>query len=254
MNDSRERTVVAAFVSIANTLSAGGYDTVDLYSSLTEDCARLLDVASAGLLLADGHGKLHLAAASSERTEDVEHFQLQREQGPCVDCFHRGEPVLVADLRQERERWPQFVPAAEAAGFRSVHALPMRLRDTVLGTLGLFGTHTGTLDDEDLHLGQALADVASLALVVNRASADQATINRQLQEALNSRVVLEQAKGVLAQTGGLDMDQAFAVLRRYARDHSHNLGEVAARTVSRELSGDALLAHARAKGLELPSR
>lgn len=253
MNDSRERAVVAAFVSIANTLSAGGYDTVDLYSSLTEDCARLLDVASAGLLLADGHGRLHLAAASSERTEDVEHFQLQRDEGPCVDCFREGAPVYVADLRQERARWPQFVPAAEAAGFRSVHALPMRLRDTVLGALGLFGTRVGTLDKDDLHLVQALADVASLALIVNRASTDQATINRQLQEALNSRIVVEQAKGVLAQTGSLDMDQAFAILRRYARDHGQGLANVAARTVSRELPGRAILDHARAKGVELPS-
>lgn len=253
MNDSRERSVVAAFVSIANTLSAGGYDTVDLYASLTEDCARLLDVASAGLLLADPNGKLHLAAASSERTEDVEHFQLQREEGPCVDCYHQGAPVLVADLRLERTRWPQFVSAAEAAGFLSVHALPMRLRGTVLGALGLFGTHAGALVEEDLHLGQALADVASLALVVNRASADQAVINRQLQEALTSRVVLEQAKGVLAQNGGLDMDQAFAVLRCYARDHGLRLADVAVRTVGRELSGGALLEHARSRGVALPS-
>lgn len=251
MSETRERTVISAFVSIAGTLSTGEYDTVDLYSTLTEDCARLLDVASAGLLLADAHGKLHLAAASSERTEDVEHYQLQRDEGPCVDCYRGGEPVLVADLRQEWKRWPQFVPAAEAAGFRSVHALPMRLRDTVLGALGLFGTRTGMLDEEDLHLGQALADVASLALVVNRASADQATINRQLQEALNSRVVLEQAKGALAQVGGLDMDQAFAVLRRYARDHGHRLAEVAARTVNRELSGEELLRHARSTGMNV---
>lgn len=254
MNEPREHAVVAAFVHIANTLSAGEYDTVDLYTSLTQDCVRLLSVASAGLLLADARGRLHVAAASSERTQDLEHFQLQRDQGPCLDCFHTGAPVLVPDLRADTARWPQFAPAAEAAGFRSVHAVPMRLRENVLGSLGLFATATGTLNEEDLYLGQALADVASLALVANRASADQATVHLELESALQSRVVLEQAKGFLAYLGGLDMDQAFAVLRRYARDHQHKLTDVAARTVSRDLDATKILDHARSRGIDLPSR
>ncbi len=192
----REQAVIAAFVGIARSLTEG-YDVVELHSILTADCVRLLDIASAGLMLADRDGVLHLMAASSERMHDIETFQLQRHEGPCLDCYQDGSPVLVYDLSQEQQRWPQFVPAALAAGFTSVHALPMRLQDSVLGTLGLFGTQPGRLTQEDLHLGQALADVASLALVAEKNSADKDVINAQLQTALQSRVVLEQAKGLL---------------------------------------------------------
>jgi GAF domain-containing protein len=248
VNADRERAVIAAFVEIARSLTEG-YDVVELHSNLTTDCERLLDIASAGLLLADRGGVLHLMAASSERTHDIETFQLQRHEGPCLDCYRDGSPILVEDLSREQQRWPQFVPAALAAGFTSVHALPMRLHDNVLGTLGLFGTHPGRLTDEDLHLGQALADVASLALVAEKNSADKDVINAQLQTALQSRVVLEQAKGLLAQSGGLDMEQAFAVLRRYARDHNQKLSQVAAQAVERTLTARVLLDHAQGKGI-----
>jgi GAF domain-containing protein len=245
---NREPAVIAAFVAIARSLTEG-YDVVELHSSLTADCVRLLDIASAGLLLADRVGVLHLMAASSERTHEIETFQLQRHEGPCLDCYNDGSPVLVEDLSREEQRWPQFVPAALAAGFTSVHALPMRLQDHVLGTLGLFGTQPGPLTQEDLHLGQALADVASLALVAEKNSADKDVINTQLQTALQSRVILEQAKGLLAQSGGLDMEQAFAVLRGYARDHNQKLSHVAAQAVERTLSARVLLDHAQGKGI-----
>ncbi len=246
MSAERERSVSAAFVSIANSL-ADGYDPVDLFTGLTTDCARLLDVASAGLLLADGRGVLHVMAASSDATLDLETYQLQREEGPCLDCYRTGSPVLVPDLSTERARWPVFVPAATAAGFAAVHAVPMRLRDVVLGTLGLFSTHVGALNAEDLDLAQALAHVASVALVADKALSDKSAINEQLETALRSRVILEQAKGVLAERGNLDMAQAFAALRGYARDHNQKLSDLALRLVSREIPANQVLHHARTR-------
>lgn len=246
MSADRERQVTQAFVSLANSL-VDGFDVVDLLSGLTTDCARLLDIASAGLLLADRRDVLHVVAASSEATRNLELFQLQRDQGPCLDCYRDGTPVTVADLAEETERWPQFVGAAVAAGFASVHAVPMRLQGNVLGTLGLFGSHVGALSEDDVRLAQALAHVASIAIVQGTAVADATTIADQLQNALGSRVVLEQAKGVIAQRGDLDMDQAFAVLRRYARDGNQRLGEVARAVISRELPAQHLLEHAQAR-------
>jgi GAF domain-containing protein len=240
MADGRERQVTAAFVSLASSL-ANGFDVVDLLSSLTADCAELLDVASAGLLLSDRHGVLHLVAASSDETRSLELFQLQREQGPCLDCFRQGAPVTVENLDAEAARWPQFADAALTAGFRSVHALPMRLRAKTLGTLGLFGTTIGALNPEDLSLGQALADVASVAIVQDRAASDQETVNQQLQTALQSRVVIEQAKGILTEHGGIDMNAAFATLRRYSRDHNLRMHAVATSLVERRQNPDELL-------------
>ncbi|WP_209306343.1 GAF and ANTAR domain-containing protein [Blastococcus sp. CT_GayMR19] len=237
---SRERDVTRAFVDLASSL-VNGYDVVDLLSNLTADCALLLDVASAGLLLADGRGVLHVMAASSERTRQLELFQVQRSDGPCRDCYLDGAPVSAPDLREEIDRWPLFTPAALEAGFVSVHAVPMRLRDTVLGALGLFGTSAGPLDPDDLSLGQALADVASVALVQDKATTDQRSVNEQLQTALTSRIVLEQAKGVLAQQGLLPMEDAFAALRRYARDHNLRLTAVAEAVVARRLSAGLVL-------------
>jgi len=248
MSAGRERAVTEAFVSIANAM-VDGYDILDLYIGLTFDCARILDVASAGLLLADRRGVLQVVAASAERTRDLELFMLQAAEGPCLDCFRTATPVLVADLALEQSRWPRFAPVAVEAGFVSVHAIPMRLHDVTLGTLGLFGSRVGALGPADLKLAQALAHVASVALVTGRAAVDKQTINTQLQTALDSRVVLEQAKGTLAQLGDLHMDQAFAALRRYARDHNRKLSDIAAEVVARGPLGDVVLAHARAKGV-----
>lgn len=245
---TRESEVIQAFVDLSNDL-VEGYDVIDLLSRLTTNCASLLDVTSAGLLLKDATGRLHLAAASSEATHHLEIFQLQRDEGPCLDSFAAGEPVVAPDLAAEEQRWPQFSRAARQVGFASVHALPMRLRETVLGTLGLFGDRVGRLDERDLALAQSLVHVASVALINERSAADSATVNSQLQHALSSRIVLEQAKGVLAHTGGLEMDQAFEVLRRYARDHSVKLGEIATQLVSRELSGDVVVQHARSASI-----
>lgn len=243
MKNDRETDIVAAFVALATDL-AEGFDVVDLLSELTTYCVRLLDVASAGLLLADAKGVLHLLAASSQATRDLELFQLQRSEGPCLECYRTGSPVSAPDLSEQMARWPHFTAAANAAGFASVHAVPMRLHDTVLGALNLFGTRTGPLADDDMALAQALAHVASVALVQDRAATDKDLVVSQLNTALSSRVVLEQAKGVLAQVGGLDMEQAFQALRRYSRDHNQRLSEVAAAVVARALSPQMLLDHA----------
>ncbi|WP_139979429.1 GAF and ANTAR domain-containing protein [Nocardioides litoris] len=244
MTESREREVVAAFVEVANEL-VDDYDVVEMLTRLTMNCARLLDVASAGLLLADAGGVLHLAAASSERVRDLEVLQLQRDEGPCLDCFHRREAVVSLDLQRDHERWPRFVQAAVEAGYGSVHALPMRLRDTALGTLGLFGNDPSGLTDDDLALAQALVHVASVVIVNDRIATDRDLLNSQLQHALTSRIALEQAKGVMAHAGGLSMEDAFDALRRYARDHGRRLTEVARAVVARDLPADVLVAHLR---------
>ena len=244
MTENREREIINAFVNLSNEL-VEDYDVVDVLSQLTGHCAHLLDIASAGLLIADDRGVLHLAVASSERTQQLELFQLQRDEGPCLDCYHSGTPVSVPDLEAEQERWPQFSRAALGAGFKSVHAVPMKLRGQVLGGLGLFGDNVGRLDSTDLDLAQALAHVACLAIVNERSASDRTTVNTQLQHTLTSRIVLEQAKGVIAHAGGLDIDGAFMVLRRYARANERNLGSVAADVVNRKLHADALMRRTR---------
>lgn len=239
MSPSRERSVTEAFVSLADSL-VRPFDVIDLLEDLTEQCATLLDIASAGLLLADASGVLHVLAASSQQTRNLELFQLQRDEGPCLECYRTGQVVKVADLTTRRARWPQFVAAAHRNGFVSVHALPLRLHDHTLGAIGLFGTTIGALNDEDLTLGQALAHVASVALVTGNAATDRDNLNRQLQTALDSRVFIEQAKGAIAQHANVDMDQAFALLRRYSRDNNRKLTNVAEAITTRTLAIQAV--------------
>ncbi len=240
MTGDREAEVTRAFVTLASSL-ANGYDVVDLLTGLVEDCARLLDITSAGILLADGLGDLHMMAASTSATRALEVFQSQRDEGPCRDCHRDGTAVSVPNLHTELDRWPQFVPAALAAGFQAVHAVPMRLRDNVLGALNLFNATAGPLPDADLVLAQALADVASVALIQDQAVTDRTVVVEQLQHALDSRVILEQAKGVLAHAAGIDTDQAFTVLRRYSRNHNLRLTDVARAILTKTLAPQALL-------------
>jgi GAF domain-containing protein len=243
MTPTREQDVVASLVSLAGSMATGAADVVELLSELTEDCTRLLDVAATGLLLADDRAVLHVMAASSEQVAHVQAMQLQRAEGPCLDCFSGGRPVSAPDLEQDLHRWPRFVPVARAAGFASVHAVPMRLRSTVLGALGLFGGRPGALNTADLTLAQGMADVASIALVQDRAAADQRAVNEQLQLALSSRVVLEQAKGVLSHTADVDMPTAFGLLRRYARDHNLRLSALAEAVVQRTTPAQHVVEH-----------
>jgi transcriptional regulator with GAF, ATPase, and Fis domain len=213
------------FVEMADTL-VDDFDVIDFMHVLTERCVQLLDVSAAGLLLTDGQDKLQVVAASSERTRLLELFQLQTDQGPCVDCFRTGQPVSVADL-PSAGRWPRFTAAATAVGFSAVHALPMRLRTEVIGALNLFDASPGALDQGKLRIGQALADVASIGLLQQRAIRRRDVLTEQLQTALNSRVLIEQAKGVLAERLHLDVDEAFTVLRSGARRNNRRLSELA---------------------------
>ena len=244
MTVDRERRVTEAFVALTNSL-VDDFDLVDLLSGLTADCARLLDIESAGLLLADRAGVLHVLAASTERTRNLELFQLQCAEGPCLDCFRTGRPVSAPDLAAATPRWPQFAPRAAELGVASVHAVPMHLQDEVLGALGLFGSSPGALTAKDVSLAQALAHVACVAIVQHRVAADRRAVTVQLQTALDSRVVLEQAKGILAQVGDLAMNDAFAALRRYARDTNRRLTDVAGDLVHRRLSPDEVLRRRR---------
>jgi hypothetical protein len=214
------------FVELTDTMVAD-FDMIDFLHMLTDRSVKLLDVSAAGLLLADPRGELRVVAASSEAARLLELFQIQNDQGPCLDCFRTGRPVTAADLATEAERWPRFAPAARRAGFAAVQALPMRLRDQVIGALNLFRTSAGTFDVADVRVGQALADVATISLLQERSLRHSDTLNEQLQAALNSRVVIEQAKGKLAERLGLDMGQAFALLRDYARNHNLRLSDLA---------------------------
>ena len=220
-----ETVLADVLVEMADTL-VDDFDVIDFLHVLTERCVQLLDVSAAGILLTDQRVTLQLVAASSERTRLLELFQLQTDQGPCVDCFKSGQPVSVPDIRAG-SRWPRFAAAAAEVGFVSVHALPMRLRADIIGALNLFGVEPGALDDGRLRAGQALADVATIGLLQQRAIRYRETVTDQLQNALNSRVLIEQAKGVLAERLQVDLDQAFSLLRRAARDSNRNLSELA---------------------------
>lgn len=212
-------------VEIADTL-VDDFDVIDFLHVLTERCVSLLGVSAAGLLLTDGRDALQVVAASSERTRLLELFQLQADEGPCVDCFRTGTPVSVADL-STAGRWPRFTEAAIAAGFAAVHAVPMRLRTEVIGALNFFDTTPGTLDAGKLAIGRALADVATIGLLQERAIRRRDVLTAQLQTALNSRIVIEQAKGVLAERLHVPMHEAFALLRNISRNTNRRLSDLA---------------------------
>ena len=213
------------FVELTDTMVAG-FDVIDFLHVLTDRSVQLLDVSAAGLLLADPRGELRVVAASSEAARLLELFQLQNDQGPCLDCFRSGQPVATADLGAD-QRWPRFAAAAGQAGFRAVQALPMRLRDQVIGALNLFRAAPGAFDADSVQVGQALADVATISLLHERSMRHIDTLNEQLQTALNSRVIIEQAKGKLAERLGVDMDQAFTLLRERARTSNRRLSDLA---------------------------
>jgi GAF domain-containing protein len=213
------------FVELADTL-VDEFDLADFLHSLTERCVQMLGVAAAGLLVTDGRGALQLVAASTERTMLLELFQLQTDQGPCLDCFRAGEPVFVPDLATAG-RWPQFAIAAAEVGFAAVHALPMRLRHEVVGALNLFDVEPGPVPADKLRIGQALADVATIGLLQQRAISRRDILTEQLQNALNSRVLIEQAKGVVAERFGVGMADAFAMLRGNARNRNMHLTTLA---------------------------
>ncbi len=231
---TRESILAKTFVEVADTL-VDDFDIVDLLTTLSDRCAEILDVDGAGIMLVGSDGALRVTASSSEVMRLVELFELQSEEGPCLDCYRSGQPVVNQDLATVNGRWPNFAPVAVDAGFRAADAVPMRLRDKVIGAVNLFSAEPGALDDSDLIAAKALADVATIAILQQRRIFDADTVNGQLNHALTSRVIIEQAKGVIAGREGLDMSDAFDRLRTYARNRNRRLHDIASSIVDGSL-------------------
>jgi GAF domain-containing protein len=236
---AREELLARTFVELADTL-VDDFDIVELTQTLVERCVELFGATAAGLLLADPDGKLRVLASSSDQLRVVELFELQAEEGPCLDCYRSGQPVVNQDLSHLNGRWPRFAPVALGAGYHSVHALPVRLRHQVIGALNLFGADTGSLEALDVLLAQAIADATAIAILQQRALRDVRLLAGQLQVALNSRILIEQAKGMLAERADLSIGDAFAQIRSYARNHNQQLTAVCQRVLDGTLSATQL--------------
>jgi GAF domain-containing protein len=241
MNNGREPQVIDTFLALTDTL-VHDFDALDMLTMLAERCVELLDVHAAGVILADGRGGLSVAAGSSERTRLLEVFAVAIDGGPCVECVHTGVATTSEDLATPaaHERWPRYARYAQDAGFRATHALPMRLRGEVIGVLTLLHTDRHSLTESDNRLGQALADAATIGLLHERAIRHAETVQEQLQGALNSRVIIEQAKGVFAGKTGLDPEEAFAALRSHARSRGMRLTDLARAVVDRTVDAATL--------------
>jgi len=226
------RQLTRTFVELADTL-VDEFDVIELLHVLTGRCADLLGVDAAGVMLADGQGKLRLAASSSERARLLELFELQNDEGPCLDAFRTGRQVSYVEVDNVPPPWPLFAAQAKSEGFSSVHALPMRLRRQVIGALNLFGHPPVQLPAEDVRVAQAFADIATIAILQERLVKERELLAAQLQTALDSRVIIEQAKGVLAERLGLDMDTSFSTLRDAARRTNRRLSDVAREVADR---------------------
>lgn len=237
---AREQRIVETFVEFADTLVAG-FDVVEFLHRVAERCVELLDCVEAGVLIADPAGALRVMASSSERTDALELLQAQNAEGPCFECYQQGAVVLSEDLGADARRWPLFAPEAVRAGFASVHAVPMRAHGEAIGALNLFRSKAGPLAGTDVPVSQGMADIAAIGLLNERQSRETHDTVGQLQRALQSRVVIEQAKGLLAERLHLNMDEAFARLRAYARTHSRRLSEVADELIDGRLNDGALI-------------
>ncbi|WP_223693709.1 GAF and ANTAR domain-containing protein [Leifsonia poae] len=232
---TRQERLVDTFATLADTLVVG-YDVVDLLQTLVERCREVLDVTAAGILLADGNGELDVVASTSEAVRLVELMQLSAAAGPCVDCFTSGQIVSLPDIDGSPPRWERFRASALEQGFASAFAVPLRLRETTIGTLNLLREQRGELGEADVRAAQALADVATIGILHERMLRESDAVREQLQGALNSRVVIEQAKGVLAHTHRISLEEAFDILRSYSRSRSLRLADVARAVVQLELT------------------
>ncbi|MDZ7674088.1 MAG: GAF and ANTAR domain-containing protein [Acidimicrobiales bacterium] len=232
---TRESVLARTLVELADTL-VDDFDVVDLLTLLADRCVEVLDVQAAGIMLAAPDGQLRVMASSSEAMRVLELFELQAQQGPCLDCYRTAQPVVNQDLDAENGRWPRFADEALGAGFHSAHALPMRLRGSVIGSLNLFRSGVGEMGPADLTVAQAFADVATIAILQHRAALEAQVLNQQLTHALNSRVILEQAKGMVAERLDLDMERSFAALRSHARHHNLRLSELAQSVIDGSLA------------------
>ena len=223
---TRESDVVQSLVDLADTLVAD-YDVVDLLTRLADDCVRVLHAAAAGVMLASPSGELRLAASSSEAMRVLELFELQSHEGPCLDAFRTGEPVRHETLHPGTGRWPRFATVAIEAGFRSALALPLRLRETTIGALNLVNVDDAPMDEADLLVARAFADLAAISIIQERSTKESQRVTEQLSLALNSRIIIEQAKGVIFERAGIDVTEAFDRLRNYARAQNLRLTDVA---------------------------
>lgn len=237
---SRETRINNAFVTLADTLTSD-FDVVDLLHTLVEETAQILGIEAGGLMLADPQGHLQLMTSTSESADLVEIMQLAAAAGPCIDCFNTGTAVSVPDIQQSDGRWPAFQRAALQQGFHSVHATPMKLRGQIIGTMNLFGTSRGAVSDRDAAVAKALADVATIGILQERLIREGQVIAEQLHSALDSRVIIEQAKGIIAHSQSVDMGDAFSVLRSYARNNNVTIRSVAEQISNRTLTVHAML-------------
>ena len=240
---NRQALTATTFVEIVDTL-VDDFDVIEVLTVLTSRSVELLEAAAAGILLVDSEGHLRVIGASTEQVGLLELFQIQNDQGPCLECFQTGIVVSNADLNAS-SMWPQFAEECLRAGFPSVCAVPLRLKDLIIGCLNLFMSEPVALSEGEIALAQALADVACIAIVQDMATREAAIRECHLQHALNSRIVIEQAKGMIAERGGVDMDDAFARLRGYARNHNRGLTEVAEGMVGGSISVDAMIGSRR---------
>jgi GAF domain-containing protein len=238
---SREARITAAFVTVADTLTTN-YDIVELLHTLVEECSWILGTTAGGLLLADGSGHLQVMTTTSEAADIVEIMQLAADSGPCIDCFTTGLPVSVPDIGTDSGAWPEFRAAALAQGFRMVHATPMKLRGQVIGTMNLFGPKPTEVSVRDIAVVQALADVATIGILQERLIREGHLAAEQLHRALDSRILIEQAKGVVANSQSLSMDRAFEIIRTYTRSRNLTLRDVAEAISSRTITVESLLA------------
>ena len=236
---TRQDLLSRTFVELADTL-VENYDQIEFLHRLAERCVSLLGVAEAGVVLGGSDGQLRPLASSSERMYLIELMEVQSQDGPCLDCWRNGEAVREDRLAEAQVRWPVFAPAALAAGFVSVYAVPMRLRNERLGALNLFANQAYGLIEPDEAVAQAMADVATIGILHQRFLSQRQEVSEQLQAAFTARVTLEQAKGVIAEAGKIEVDEAFTLLRGYARDHKLLLSEVARRVINRDLGVEVI--------------
>jgi hypothetical protein len=235
---SRDQNIIDSFITMADNL-VDDFDVVDLLTGLADRCVSVLGMSAVGVMFASPPDQLRLVASSSEAMRIVELFELQAQEGPCLDAYRTGQQVRYEKLQAGSERWPRFTPVALEAGFEWVLALPLRLRETIIGALNLFSTSEHSVDEHDIMVAQGFADLATISVLQHGAAVESQRISDQLTQALTSRILIEQAKGVVAERAGIDISEAFSRLRGYARSHRLRLTDVAESAINNTLDASA---------------
>jgi GAF domain-containing protein len=237
---SREARINTAFVTVADTLTTD-FDVVDLLHALVEQCTEILDTDAGGLMLMNADGQLQLMTSTGEGADFVEVMQLNADSGPCIDCFTTGAAISVPNIQSSGGKWPAFQKAAMQYGFHSAHATPMRLRGQIIGTMNLFRTKRGALSGRDAAVAQALTDVATIGILHEHIAREGAILAEQLHHALDSRIFIEQAKGMVSHSRSIPMDDAFTVLRTHARNNNLTIRSVAEGVCARTMSVQSII-------------